>query len=1549
LSTALPRAETSGSALTKNLVLRKSGEIFEYSERKLKESSMSAKTPDIEVILSRMRVPGEDGLFILGCFERPATVYMQQVRALNLIFALSSARQSADTSIAIVGAGAAGITAAAAAAIHGWQVTVLERINGDVLSLAGSDASKRWLHPHIYDWPLEKTDEPAAGLCILDWTAGPADKVISELRLRWKQIESTYQIETHVGVTDVSINPLDGKYFVQWNGKGHRITRPASQVWKSRTGMRLRAMRFDLVILAVGFGKEESTSVFPNVSSYWAADNIDQNRDGSSRVPLILVSGTGDGGLIDTLRYSFKDFKHEEILDRLRNEWLDPQIFQNVQMRLRQIELEARSARASGKDYETQLNFAYRTLVDSLELRTPISLRQDVRVVLTGTSPFPLTLESAPINRFLFSLTDAQYVAGPVTRIKEKEVSKTASIWTVFFKNQEEPITFDEILIRHGPKSALQRWFPDVYMRCGNLIETARTMPDPTREPLYDSTFVAIMKTASDALATPYQRSDSAVIQNAIISFETDASQVGTFARYRTKLTNSFERKATFVQLEVARLAKDDLIFAGRQTTTERRWAERLDKNWLTTGAAVKVIMGTPGSGKTALNSLIHHAAEDATLFPLYVQARHLQFTKSDSFFVSAFDWCKASLNLDASQSEALRVVYLGRLLQGKVIAFLDGVDKIQADLRVRLINSLNEDSKGSFQRGNRLVLTTRFMVGLDSIPECEAFELLPLDSQQILELLSCRSSIDIEKQEAIATITKIPNVSDLLQSPQILQFLMQTPDNVLGEFENIYDLLEVLIQAVIPVTIDRPTRWVLGELALATFPSPLFTKHDIEASFANAAYQNNVDMAVERALTSSILVATEGQPNLYSFGYRLVQEFLAAEALAHTHAVTSMVERVFSADISEVEILPMAIGLLSDPTEAFSLLESLPDSVDYTVLRVRTRASRYRGHSSPEQAERLAVDIREVVANIELCPDDLLQRLSHAVLGMHKEVASLVTSHVSSLLHDSELTLRCRAIKFIAAAKLPGACVAITPSLWAEDDAVRKTAAYALGELGDVAAIPLLVRAFLTNGDTTVFADAADAIERIGGKQAVAALVTILSDKSLFRNFRWPAAQALGRLRDPVALVPLLEAIDDSAEIVRSHVVEALGQFTDRRAVAALITCLFDPEVSVRTAAADALGTARDPAAIDHLLKAMEDGHNGVKISAARALLTIAPADLIEPLRRAIADTKSTWRGYAAELLGKVLGTEALPTLLLISRDPDPDLRRGAASSLGEIPDARSVERLLEMSDDASEDVRYEAIDGLGKHPDSNVIPTLGRRLIEDDGNKVGLAAIRALRQISDPSSVEFLVLSVQSGGVMGRFAALALGTIGDETTIPVLASAWRRSTAGQFSVRMGFIEAIARIDGPTAALTLRELLSGEGELGRSNVMEACGTMKHPVAVPNLLVGLNDESALVRRSASSALYLLSRSQLVAGLLIALRDGHTGVRRQAVLICPYYADAQITKVLENFDRADLDANSMRELDSTLVAVRKKRSLRGDSSTDCKNDLEEPILPRPPEL
>jgi NADH dehydrogenase FAD-containing subunit len=121
-------------------------------------------------VLASSLAPGTQSVYFLGCFESRVTVYAQQVRALNLAAALvSEGKIRPKGKIAVIGGGAAGMTAAAAlvSLCPDLQKVMVFEKKPDLLHMQLL-CHDRYLHPHVYDWPRTGSQEPRAGLPILD-------------------------------------------------------------------------------------------------------------------------------------------------------------------------------------------------------------------------------------------------------------------------------------------------------------------------------------------------------------------------------------------------------------------------------------------------------------------------------------------------------------------------------------------------------------------------------------------------------------------------------------------------------------------------------------------------------------------------------------------------------------------------------------------------------------------------------------------------------------------------------------------------------------------------------------------------------------------------------------------------------------------------------------------------------------------------------------------------------------------------------------------------------------------------------------------------------------------------------------------------------------------------------------------------------------------------------------------------------------------------------------------------------------------------------------
>src|SRR5579884_3263930 len=118
--------------------------------------------PSADFVLEQFTIA--KNLYLLGTFEKGLTIYNQQVRALNLVWAMiETAPTSALQRVAVIGGGFAGLTAASGLLQKGVEhVSLFEKRAALCPLQEGSDT--RWVHPRIYDWPKEGSTSPTAAL-----------------------------------------------------------------------------------------------------------------------------------------------------------------------------------------------------------------------------------------------------------------------------------------------------------------------------------------------------------------------------------------------------------------------------------------------------------------------------------------------------------------------------------------------------------------------------------------------------------------------------------------------------------------------------------------------------------------------------------------------------------------------------------------------------------------------------------------------------------------------------------------------------------------------------------------------------------------------------------------------------------------------------------------------------------------------------------------------------------------------------------------------------------------------------------------------------------------------------------------------------------------------------------------------------------------------------------------------------------------------------------------------------------------------------------------
>jgi beta-lactamase regulating signal transducer with metallopeptidase domain len=189
------------------------------------------------------------------------------------------------------------------------------------------------------------------------------------------------------------------------------------------------------------------------------------------------------------------------------------------------------------------------------------------------------------------------------------------------------------------------------------------------------------------------------------------------------------------------------------------------------------------------------------------------------------------------------------------------------------------------------------------------------------------------------------------------------------------------------------------------------------------------------------------------------------------------------------------------------------------------------------------------------------------SALGQLGEVRAVPA--LAACMNDKSEEVRKQAIHALGQLHARETAPALAGAMKDASGEVREQAAFALGQLGDQAAVPVLSEA-LKDADADVRQQAAFALGQLNAKSAVPALAGALKDQNA--DVRQQAAFSLGQLGAEAAVPALIEALKDAAPDVREQVAFALGQIGDPRAAAALATAMKDVSAQVRAQVVQAL-----------------------------------------------------------------------------------------------------------------------------------------------------------------------------------------------------------------------------------------------------------------------------------------------------------------------------------------------------------------------------------------
>lgn len=448
--------------------------------------------PKASALLDSFRVfDGAVHIYQLGCTASLLNVHAQQKRAFNLVWALRHGidENQFPLNVGVVGGGISALTVSTALNKCGATVRIYERMRGLMHLQQGN--STRFLHPNIALWPNELFGYPITHLPFMNWRSGSAGDVAEQLNHQWEQFKiaafrsrsTQLQILTNTDVFHVE--PKNNKIRVYYNGFEEAVgfVDPAAI-----HALRLQAMHeieevapkenhtdHDAIIIGSGYGLE--TPRFTVTPSYWRNDDFAQPILGAKTAKRFLVSGTGDGGLIDTLRLTIRDFHHQKFIQEVMYE---------------------PTLRNLGRELQKQLNGAsedkvadiWNRLISGMvihvgtwpaenvrfEQKLDEFIRDDTLVVLNSRRDCPFLTQSLLLHRILVALL-----------IRKKRIRHVPGVLRSVYRDTEKE-EFVALIAQTNDK-AIEAHYEriDVVVERHNAIPTLPKMFGPGGSELYES------------------------------------------------------------------------------------------------------------------------------------------------------------------------------------------------------------------------------------------------------------------------------------------------------------------------------------------------------------------------------------------------------------------------------------------------------------------------------------------------------------------------------------------------------------------------------------------------------------------------------------------------------------------------------------------------------------------------------------------------------------------------------------------------------------------------------------------------------------------------------------------------------------------------------------------------------------------------------------------------------------------------------------------------------------------------------------------------------
>jgi len=308
------------------------------------------------------------------------------------------------------------------------------------------------------------------------------------------------------------------------------------------------------------------------------------------------------------------------------------------------------------------------------------------------------------------------------------------------------------------------------------------------------------------------------------------------------------------------------------------------------------------------------------------------------------------------------------------------------------------------------------------------------------------------------------------------------------------------------------------------------------------------------------------------------------------------------------------------------------------------------------------------------------------------------VVDHLVQVLKDPEWWVRIRAIEALEQIGKEAAGTLLA-AIEDEDAEVRRRAATALERMG-------YVRDSVETLEREGFRPDLVRILQLVGKAGVTEGIfgRLLSAKPPADKLLVRIAGDIGDPAAVPVLLPLLESCGDPS--MRSRIVEALGKLRARPAVPGLLRCLKDPDSWVRRAAVEALSAMVPDEHSDELLALLRDPAPETRIAVCRVAAKLSAVVVGSDVERLLTDPAPEVRAEALRAVAQLPLRGPEPRVASLLSDPSAAVRLEAARALERMGGEASVPSLMRSAAGAGEEAREAIVEALchgfrGRFPD--------------------------------------------------------------------------------------------------------------------------------------------------------------------------------------------------------------------------------------------------------